>query len=208
VQGIGEQPEKTMTDKKKHSHEEHRAEAEAAEEAVQPEAGTETDPAEALRTELEQAKAQACEYLDGWKRAQAELVNYRKRVERDAADARVNAVGRAAARWFPVLDDFERALKDRAGSANLEQWAGGVELIYRKGMAALEAEGITPIEAAEGEPFDPAVHEAVTREICAERQDGEILEMIHRGYRMGDRVLRPVQVRVACKPETTSQEQS
>jgi molecular chaperone GrpE len=206
VEGIGEESEKTMTEKKKHVHEQHRAEAEAAASEPQPETARETGAAEALRAELEQAKAQACEYLDGWKRAQAELINYRKRVERDAVDARVNAVGRAAARWFPVLDDFERALKDRVGATNPEQWAEGVELIYRKGMAALEAEGVVPIEAAAGDSFDPNVHEAVTRELCAERQDGEILEMVHRGYRMGERVLRPAQVRVACKPETESQE--
>ncbi|MBN1438778.1 MAG: nucleotide exchange factor GrpE [Anaerolineales bacterium] len=158
------------------------------------------DP-EALRAELERAKAQAEEYLDGWKRAQAELVNYRKRVERDAGEARRSAAGRAAARWFPVLDDFERALKERTSSANLEQWAGGIELIYRKGMAALEAEGITAIEPAAGEPFDPIMHEAVTREVCADREDGEILEVVLRGYRMGDQLLRPAKVRVACKPE-------
>ncbi|MBN2084478.1 MAG: nucleotide exchange factor GrpE [Anaerolineales bacterium] len=162
------------------------------------------DP-EALRAELEQARAQADEYLDGWKRTQAELVNYRKRVERDAAEARISAAGQASARWFAVLDDFERALKERSTAQNLAQWADGVELIYRKGVAAIEAEGITPIEPAPGTVFDPNVHEALSREMCADRGDGEILEVVHRGYRMGERVLRPAQVRVACKPESNSQ---
>jgi molecular chaperone GrpE len=192
-----------MEDKQNHPHEEEAAGAEAANpEAVQPGNGEEAVPVEELRAELEQVRAQADEYLDGWKRAQADLVNYRKRVERDAADARLSAAGQAAARFFPVLDDFERALKELPESQNLKQWAVGVDLIYRKGIAALEAEGITPIDAAEGMEFDPNFHEAVTRESCPDRQDGEIIEVVHPGYRMGDRVLRPAKVRVACKTET------
>jgi molecular chaperone GrpE len=194
-----------MTDKKKHAHEEQTTEeGKACPEAPQAAGEEATETLSTLRAELEQARAQADEYLDGWKRTQAELVNYRKRVERDAAEARLYAAGQVAARWFPVLDDFERALKELPGSQNLEQWAGGVELIYRKGIAALEAEGIAPIEIAEGAEFDPNFHEAVSREICPDRQDGEILEVIHRGYRMGDRVLRPAKVRVACTPEANS----
>jgi molecular chaperone GrpE len=194
-----------MTDKKKHAHEEQKAGEETADQTeAQIPGGEDSEALNALRTELEQARAQAAEYLDGWKRTQAELVNYRKRVERDAADARLSVAGQVAARWFPVLDDFERAIKDRSGSTNLEQWADGVGLIYRKGIAALEAEGISPIEVAVGVEFDPNFHEAVTRELCPDRQDGEILEVIHTGYRMGDRVLRPAKVRVACKPEANS----
>jgi molecular chaperone GrpE len=188
-----------MSDKKKHAHEES-----VPEQPATGDAETSTELA-ALRQELEQARAQADEYLDGWKRTQADLVNYRKRVERDAAEVRVSAACQASGRWFSVLDDFERALKERPGSQNPAQWAEGVELIYRKGIAALEAEGITTIEPAPGTDFDPNVHEAITRETCPDRGDGEILEVLHRGYRMGDRVLRPAQVRVACKPEANPQ---
>jgi molecular chaperone GrpE len=191
-----------MTDKKKHPHEEEAAGAEAPRPEAEPGAGGEAAiTAEELRGELEKLRAQADEYLDGWKRAQADLVNYRKRVERDSADTLRSAAGQTAARFFPMLDDFERALKELPASQNLGQWASGIELIYRKGIAALEAEGIAPIDATEGMPFDPNVHEAVTRETCPDRQDGEILEMVSRGYRIGDRVLRPAKVRVACQPE-------
>lgn len=189
-----------MKDKKKHIQEEPKPE-QAAPETPPAEAAEEAEALSALRAERERFRAQSEEYLDGWKRTQADLVNYRKRVERDAAETRLVAVGLAAARWFPVMDDFERALKERPEAQNLEQWAGGMELIYRKGLAALEAEGINPIEPAEGTEFDPNVHEAVTREVRPDRKDGEILEVLHRGYRIGDRVLRPAQVRVACKPE-------
>jgi molecular chaperone GrpE len=188
-----------MTDKKKHGQEDQTPEQPVAADAEP------SGELAALRTELEQARARADEYLDGWKRSQAELVNYRKRVERDVADVKVTAVCQASTRWVSVLDDFERALKDRMESQNLAQWADGIELIYRKGLAALEAEGVTSIEPAPGTDFDPNVHEAVSREMCAEREDGEILEVVHRGYRVGDRVLRPAQVRVAYKPEASPQ---
>jgi len=186
----------SKTERKKHPHEQKPSEAEAVSAETEPANGGERD----LQAELEQARAQAGEYLDGWKRAQADLVNYRKRVERDAAEALRYAAGQAAARFFPMLDDFERALRERSESQTFDQWAAGVELIYRKGIAALEAEGITPIEVAEGAEFDPNVHEAVTREMHPDRRDGEVLEVVHTGYRMGDRVLRPAQVRVACQP--------
>ena len=187
-----------MTDKKKHEQEDQTPEEPVA-------AGAEpTAELAALREELEQTRARADEYLDGWKRSQAELVNYRKRVDRDAAEVKVTAVCQASTRWVSVLDDFERALADRAKSQNLEQWADGIELIYRKGIAALEAEGVTPIDPPAGTVFDPNVHEALSRQMCADREDGEILETVHRGYRIGDRVLRPAQVRVACKTEANS----
>ena len=192
-----------MTEKKKLSHEKHSAEEEPIQpepaEAAAPEAGEAKD---SIQVELEKTRAQAAEYLDGWKRAQADFANYRKRIERDEAEARIQAVSRAAARWFPILDDFERALKEKSATENLEQWAAGVDLIYRKGVAALEAEGVTSFRANAGTEFDPGLHEAVTMEPCPDKKDGEILGTIRCGYRLGDRVLRPAQVRVACPAES------
>ncbi|HEY5119171.1 MAG TPA: nucleotide exchange factor GrpE [Anaerolineales bacterium] len=192
-----------MTDKKKLSHEKHSAETEPTHaKPAQEEADDTAQAQDSAQAELEKARAQVEEYLDGWKRTQADFSNYRKRIERDEAEARIQAVGRAASRWFPILDDFERALKEKSASENLEQWAAGVELIYRKGVAALEAEGVTSFEAETGSEFDPGLHEAVTMEPCPDKKDGEILGTIRCGYRLGDRVLRPAQVRVACRAET------
>jgi len=175
-----------MSEHKKHSKHEESAAAE-------------TPPA-ALQAELEKSAAQAAEYLDGWQRAQAELVNYRKRVERDASDVYLQAAARAAARWFPILDDMERALRETPAAEGLDPWKTGLELIFRKALAALEAEGINVLEEEPGSHFDPNRHEAVTMEPCPDREDGEILAVVRRGYRQGERVLRPAQVRVACKP--------
>jgi molecular chaperone GrpE len=194
-----------MTNQKKHHKEEPLASRPT--DGGEPPAETPAAEADVLKAELDKTAAQAAEYLDGWQRAQAELANYRKRIERDVADLRCQAAGRVAAGWFPILDDFERALKGRPTPERMDQWIAGLELIYRKGAAVLEAEGVTPIEGEVGALFDPNLYEAITREACPDRQDGEILEVVRRGYRLGDRVLRPAQVRVACKPESGSSPQ-
>jgi molecular chaperone GrpE len=155
---------------------------------------------EAIQKELAQAQAQSAEYLDGWKRAQAEFANYRKRLERDGAEQLVAAVARAVERWIPLLDDLGRALREKPAGENLEQWRNGIDLIYRKGLAILEAEGVAAVEAEPGQVFDPARHEAVTMEPCADREEGEIIGVLREGYRIGERILRPAQVRVACRP--------
>jgi molecular chaperone GrpE len=196
-----------MAEKKKLSHEKQPAETEATPREQAPEEASEAAEApDATRAELEEVRSQAAEYLDGWKRTQAEFSNYRKRIERDSEDARIQAIGRAASRWFPILDDFQRALKERSATDNWEQWAAGVELIYRKGIAALETEGVTTFEPEVGSEFDPGLHEAVTMEVQPDKKDGEILGTLRCGYRLGDRVLRPAQVRVACHAETNSRQ--
>lgn len=189
-----------MTEHKKHHKE---GSSHSAQPADLAQAAAVASAAE-FQAELDKANALAAEYLEGWKRAQAELANYRKRVERDAADVQVNAAGRSATRWFPILDDFARALRESVTAENVGSWKAGMELIYRKGVAALEAEGITPIAEEAGAAFDPNRHEAITMEPCPDREDGEILEVVRNGYRQGDRVLRPAQVRVASKPERNS----
>jgi molecular chaperone GrpE len=188
-----------MTHKEKHESEKKEIPIEADSSGV-----AELD---AIRKELAQTQAQSAEYLDGWKRAQAEFANYRKRQERDGAEQLVAAVARAVERWFPLLDDLGRALRERPADQSLEQWRSGIDLIYRKGLAILEAEGVTAVEAEPGQPFDPARHEAVTMEPCADREDGEIIGVLRGGYRIGERILRPAQVRVACRPAGTDESQ-
>jgi len=151
---------------------------------------------ERLRQELEAAKAQAAEYLDGWQRTQAEFANYRKRQEAEFME-RVrlnNAV--LIARILPVLDDLERAVQTLPPGLQSLTWVEGVFLIKRKLEVILEAEGLKPIETA-GKFFDPLYHEAVTYEDVPGYQDGQIIGEVQRGYMLGDRVIRPALVRVA-----------
>jgi len=156
---------------------------------------------ERLRQELEAAKAQAAEYLDGWQRTQAEFANYRKRQEAEFME-RVrlnNAV--LIARILPVLDDLERAVQTLPPGLQSLTWVEGIFLIKRKLEVILEAEGLKPIETA-GKFFDPLYHEAVTYEDVPGYEDGQIIGEVQRGYTLGDRVIRPALVRVARAGQT------
>jgi molecular chaperone GrpE len=154
------------------------------------------DDHEALAAELTKAKTEAAEYLEGWQRARAEFANYKKRVERDQAYVYQNAASSVIRRYVELIDDLERALKNRPQQGEGLAWAGGIELIYRKFLAILESEGVTQMDPS-GEMFDPTLHEAVTSENSPEHDSGAIIEVLQKGYLIGDRVLRPAMVRVA-----------
>ncbi len=161
---------------------------------ARPEAVPEAVPTlEELQKELAEAQSQAAEYKDGWQRAVAEFQNYRKRVEAEKAESYQSAIGDITKRYLPVLDDLERALA--ACPADLA-WAKGIELIYRKLQSILEAEGLRRIEA-EGQVFDPNFHEAISQEPSEDHASGQIIAVIRNGYMLGDKVVRPAQVRVA-----------
>ena len=151
---------------------------------------------EPIQSELESIQAQADEYLDGWQRARAEFANYKRRIEREQAEARDRIAGNTLIRFLGVMDDLERALKDRPSDGDAASWAEGIELIYRKLSALFIAEGVEEI-LADGTSFDPALHEALSHEESDEHAEGQVIEVVQRGYRMGDRVLRPALVRVA-----------
>jgi len=167
-----------------------------------PEEGAPTPAAEqaleALQKDLQAAQAKAAEYLDGWQRSRAELANYKRRIEKEQSEIYQNAAGRIIARYLEVLDDFDRAMKERPAVDNgdLAKWADGTALIYRKLQNVLDAEGVTRIEA-EGKEFDPTVHEAVTQEPCDTHPTGHVIAVVRQGYKLGDKVIRPALVRVA-----------
>jgi molecular chaperone GrpE len=161
---------------------------------------------EALRQELEEAKAQAAEYLDGWQRARAEFSNYKKRNDQERQELFKLANTTLITRLLPIFDDFERAFQTLPSNLLSLTWIDGVVLIYRKLQAILEAEGLTLMET-EGQSFDPLVHEAATYEENEEHEEGQIIGEVQRGYKLGDRVLRPALVRVAKgKPVSEAEE--
>ncbi len=152
---------------------------------------------ELIQAALEVSEAKAAEYLDGWQRAKAEFTNYRKRQERERELARFETVGRVAKRYLPIVDDLERALNERPIEGEGASWSEGIELVYRKLINILEAEGVTLIEA-NNEMFDPNLHEAVVQSESDEHESGQVIEVLQTGYKMGDRVLRPAVVRIAA----------
>jgi molecular chaperone GrpE len=152
--------------------------------------------AQSLMDELAEARRKAEEYLDGWQRSRAEFANYKKRTERETAQAYQTAAGNLSRRYLGVLDDLERALKNRPSQGEGAAWADGIELVYRKFTAILESEGITPMNPL-GEQFDPNLHEAVMSEDSDQHESGQVMEVLQQGFMLGDRVLRPAMVRVA-----------
>lgn len=158
--------------------------------------GAGVEELEALQQELLECRAKADEYLDGWQRARAEFMNYKKRVEREQAQVYQSAAGNILRRYLDIMDDLELALKNRPQEGEGAAWADGIELIARKLLSFMESEGVKRMEA-EGKEFDPNLHEAVTSEESDEYESGQVIEVIKQGYMIGDRVLRPAMVRVA-----------
>lgn len=159
----------------------------------------EVNELDTLREELEEAKAQADEYLEGWQRARAELSNYRKRQETERVRLREMANATLLRNLLPVIDDLDRALTTMPTALNLLSWSEGIFLIQRKLEAILNLENVEPIETT-GQMFDPRYHEAVTHEESPDHEEGEIIGEVQKGYMLGERVLRPALVRVAKAP--------
>ncbi len=158
------------------------------------------DEVQKLQAELEQAQAQAAEYLDGWQRARAEFANYKKRQEAERAQLIAFANADLLRKLLPIVDDFERAVQSIPPEMKEQTWVEGIMLIQRKLESLLETEGVTPIET-EGETFDPRYHEAVTHEEAEGYTEDQIIGELRRGYMLGERVLRPALVRVAKPTE-------
>ena len=175
------------------------AEATPKERADSPEGEEEAGDLDALRQELEEARAREAEYLDGWQRARAELSNARKRFQREQQQAYANAKADLLVRLLPIVDDFERAFETLPEGLSGDTWVEGVKLVQHKARGLLEQEGVAPIEAV-GQEFDPQLHQAVTHEPSDDVPEGHVIAEMQRGYGIGDRVLRPCMVRVSAGP--------
>jgi len=155
------------------------------------------DEAQTNNAELEERLAEVererDEYLNDLKRVAADFENYRKRVARDQEGLVARAHERLVKELLPVLDDLERALEAAAQheEAKLEE---GVRLVHRELVEALAREGLVEVET-DGQ-FDPHVHEALVSQ-PSEQEDGSVIEVLQKGYRLGDRVLRPARVVVS-----------
>ncbi len=171
-------------------------EAEAGTQAEVEEVSLPAAELESLKQKLNDAEARAAEYLDGWQRTQAEFINFRRRLERDRQAEFLAMKAEIIKKFLPVLDDLERALQHPPQEADLQAWVQGVDLILRKMQSILQAEGVERIEA-EGQIFDPNLHEAISHEDVDGQESGRVIAVVQQGYRLGERVIRPALVRVA-----------
>jgi molecular chaperone GrpE len=143
---------------------------------------------------LAEAEAKRDEYLAGWQRTQADFDNYRKRAAREQQAFAARAAERLVAKLLPVLDDLERAI-EAAEQHEEARVIEGVEMTKSALAAALASEGVEEIPA-EG-VFDPHVHEALLVQPVEGVEPGAIVQVVQRGYKLGDAVLRPARVIVA-----------
>jgi len=150
----------------------------------------EIEDIESLKESLAEAKAKAEANLAGWQRAQADLINYKKRTEQEKQELSKFANLVLILNLLPILDDFERAYSAIPPKMANLNWIEGIKLIERKLWAVLEAQGVTRIKAL-GEPFDPKLHEAIRQD---KGQEGIVTEEIQKGYMIEDRVIRPTKV--------------
>jgi molecular chaperone GrpE len=152
--------------------------------------GEEQVELDALRNENE-------ELIETLQRLQADFDNYRKRAARDQESLVARAGERIVKELLPILDDLERALEaaEQHEEAKLED---GVRLVHRQLEQLLEREGLALVET-EGR-FDPHVHEALLTQ-PSDADEGSVIEVLQKGYRLGDRVLRPARVVVAGPKE-------
>ncbi|HWQ47128.1 MAG TPA: nucleotide exchange factor GrpE, partial [Longilinea sp.] len=146
--------------------------------------------------DLEKSINQAKENLDGWQRERADFQNFRKRVERDQDVNMQMITANVIKRFLPVVDDLDRAMKNCPTCDDAAAWTSGIQLIQRKLQMILDSEKVVEI-VAEGQAFDPQFHEAISHEENADFESGQIIEVIQKGYMIGDRVIRPALVRVA-----------
>jgi molecular chaperone GrpE len=151
---------------------------------------------EALQAEVERLRAEKNIFLERLARMQAEFDNARKRAQREQQDFKDYALADAIKSIVPVLDSFDRAL---AANPSAESFRSGMELIDRQFHDALTKLGVTEI-AAEGQPFDPTVHEAIEMVETDQVPDNHVLQELQRGYKLKDRLLRPAMVRVGRNP--------
>jgi molecular chaperone GrpE len=146
--------------------------------------------------ELEKLRAERNDLFERLARLQAEFDNYRKRAAKENAEYRDYAVSDAARALLPVIDSFTLALKNSV--AKPEDLRKGVELIFKQLQDVLQKLNIERVPA-QGEPFDPRVHEAIEMVETDAAPDHHVLEELQPGYRIKGRLLRPAMVRVAKK---------
>ncbi|HEX5822947.1 MAG TPA: nucleotide exchange factor GrpE [Candidatus Limnocylindrales bacterium] len=156
---------------------------------------------ERLNGELEATNAKAEEYLAALQRERAEFTNYRRRTGEER-EAMLGLAGEDLIRKvIAIADDFDLAIDNRPPELGDHAWVEGVTAIDRKLRALLDSEGVRPVEAEPGKPFDPREHEAIATVPGTGRPEGEIVDVVRRGYKLRDRVLRPALVAVAAAPE-------
>ncbi len=186
------------------------APADAVVEVAPPDAAPAVDPAAAKLAELEgKVAALEKEKKDNWDRylrSAADLENLRKRQKREVDDTKFETRGKVLKEMLPVVDNLERAIEHAAAaSEDKHPIVEGVQLVLRQFVTAFERLDVHPVDAM-GQPFDPNMHEAISQ-MESDLAPGTVVQVLQRGYKSGDRLLRPTLV-VVAKAKAENSEKS
>jgi molecular chaperone GrpE len=156
-----------------------------------------------LGQELENAKKEKEEVFDRLQRVYADYANFQKRVPKNIADTVAYERERFIRSFLPILDNFDRTLREARAVQNLEAVIQGVEIIRDQMLTILKSHGVEPIQSLK-EKFDPQRHEALLRKSEPDQEDDVVVEEFQKGYLLNDRVLRPSRVAVNKVPAPTA----
>jgi molecular chaperone GrpE len=153
--------------------------------------------------ELQQKAAQGTEHFERLLRLTADFDNFKKRAARERDETRRAATETMLERLLPVLDNFDMALAATSQpNVSVETLKVGVTMIHTQLRQLFSDQGVEALDAL-GQPFDPAVHEAVSQQETTDVPEGQVVQQLRKGYRLKDRLLRPASVVVAKKPAAT-----
>ena len=178
---------------------------------IEPEDETTTGPMPQNDTAVQEEHAPSAEgvaaevekYKDAALRARADLDNYRKRVAREKEDAIRYANNSLLESLLPILDNFELGLEAAKNTPEATGIVQGLQMVRKQLEDFLREHGVE-IVTAEGNPFDPNLHEAVSQQESADLPEGQVLQQLRKGYKLRDRLLRPASVIVSKKPDPSA----
>lgn len=161
------------------------------------------DVVKKLRERLREAEEKNKESMEGWQRARADYANLQKTHAEQIQNLRSYVVSDVVEDLLPVLDSFSMAMSNKEVWEKVDQnWRMGIEYILKQFQVTLEKYGVTEIETKEGDSFDPNMHQALeTVATEDESQNEKVAQVMQKGYKMGDTVIRPVKVKTYKKKE-------
>ncbi|UAL51093.1 MULTISPECIES: nucleotide exchange factor GrpE [Metabacillus] len=170
-------------------------EGESMDSETQAEQAQESDELSAAKAKIEELEAKLSETENRMYRVQADLDNFRRRARLDLEAAQKYRSQNLITEILPALDNFERALKIDTDDEKTQSLLQGMDMVYRQLVQALQNEGIEAIQA-EGQPFDPHLHQAVMQVEDDQYESNVVIEEFQKGYKLKDRIIRPAMVKV------------
>jgi molecular chaperone GrpE len=150
-----------------------------------------------LREELKQCQKDKQEYLAGWQRAKADLINFKREAEEEKKRFARFATEDFIQELLPAVDSFDMAFRDTATWEKADpNWRKGVEYIYAQLLSTLEAHGVKQLNPL-GEPFDPTTQDSIgSTAVTDKSKDGTVVEVVQKGYELGGKIIRASKVHV------------